>query len=405
MGKKKTKKASKPNKRNQKDSSSPNQKKTQRKVSYPLHPCPLMNATHHPRSHSDRTLSTTILQGNKKNGRCQTFDDLSTELSQHGLRVKIVAADGSCFFRSLADQLEGDNGDHLHYRTKVVDYIQQHEDNFKPFIEDDESLNDYITRMRRDGTWAGNIELQAASMALHVNFRIYQPGQPVWTIKNWPDHIGEASPSSSQYNDNDEGVGSSSSSSSRKGKKGGKKSSKSSLLEPSKTLHMAYHDGCHYNSVRAADDHGSGPPLPINAVLFDMHKEEEEDGGDDDTDEDGGSDSDSDSDSEEEEPSSPGGKDGSKKKRKKKSYSNCEASTAPAPAPAPAPSNSTNKTSTAPGRNRQCPCGSKMKYKNCCGTTKRVAAVVNNQVSSDDKGGGDGKKVNGVTVRLKELLI
>lgn len=37
----------------------------------------------------------------------------------------------------------------------------------------------------QDGTWAGHIELQAASLALKSNISVYQAGQPVWTIKNF----------------------------------------------------------------------------------------------------------------------------------------------------------------------------------------------------------------------------
>ena len=33
--------------------------------------------------------------------------------------------------------------------------------------------------------WAGNVELQAASVALKANICIYQAGQPCWTIRNF----------------------------------------------------------------------------------------------------------------------------------------------------------------------------------------------------------------------------
>ncbi len=33
--------------------------------------------------------------------------------------------------------------------------------------------------------------------------------------------------------------------------------------QDSPAIHVSYHDGEHYNSVRRADDHTSGPPLPI----------------------------------------------------------------------------------------------------------------------------------------------
>lgn len=37
----------------------------------------------------------------------------------------------------------------------------------------------------QDGTWAGHIELQAASLLYGVNISVHQSGQPVWTIQNF----------------------------------------------------------------------------------------------------------------------------------------------------------------------------------------------------------------------------
>lgn len=48
--------------------------------------------------------------------------------------------------------------------------------------------------MGREGTWAGHLELQAASQVLHVNIRVYQEGQPVWRINNFPE-VGGPGPS------------------------------------------------------------------------------------------------------------------------------------------------------------------------------------------------------------------
>lgn len=66
------------------------------------------------------------------------------------------------------------------------------------------------------------MELQAASMVLTSNIHIYQAGQPRWTIKNH--------------------------------------------LDSSPTLHLSYHDGEHYNSVRLFDDYSSGVPQPITSL-------------------------------------------------------------------------------------------------------------------------------------------
>lgn len=144
---------------------------------------------------------------------------LESELSAIGLRVHEVDADGSCFFRSLADQLEGRSGDHRELRRRVVSYVRSHRENFEPFVEDDEPFDDYVQRMAEEGTWAGHLELHAASAELGVHIRVYQEGQPPWTVRNNADGAP--------------------------------------------MLHLSYHDGMHYNSVRLADDYGTGAPVPI----------------------------------------------------------------------------------------------------------------------------------------------
>ena len=37
-------------------------------------------------------------------------------------------------------------------------------------------------------------------------------------------------------------------------------------LQDAPVLHISYHDGNHYNSVRNADDFGSGPPTPLRPL-------------------------------------------------------------------------------------------------------------------------------------------
>ena len=43
----------------------------------------------------------------------------------------------NCLFRALADQLEGDMTRHVHHRRETVRYIEEHRDEFAPFVEDD----------------------------------------------------------------------------------------------------------------------------------------------------------------------------------------------------------------------------------------------------------------------------
>ena len=134
---------------------------------------------------------------------------LQHDLQQRGWYIYEVESDGNCLFRALVDQLDGtcpDIADHAALRALVVDTMERHKEHFEAFVEDDESFEDYITRMKEDGTWGGQLEIQAASWKLGVNIRIYQDGMVPWTVKNFDDER--------------------------------------------MMLHVSYHDGMHYNSLR-----------------------------------------------------------------------------------------------------------------------------------------------------------
>ena len=125
-----------------------------------------------------------------------------------------VAADGNCFFRALSDQRWGDDSHHAALRRDVVEYMKRNREAFEPFVEDDEKWDSYVARMSEDGAWAGNVELQAASVVCFANLCVHQAGQPRWEITNYP------------------------------------------LAD--RFFHVAYQDGDHYNSVRLAEDGRDG---------------------------------------------------------------------------------------------------------------------------------------------------
>ena len=55
-----------------------------------------------------------------------------------------------------------------------VEQMRTNPDDFAPFVEDDESFDRYLDRMESEGTWGGNMELQALSMALKRNIVLHQ---------------------------------------------------------------------------------------------------------------------------------------------------------------------------------------------------------------------------------------
>jgi OTU domain-containing protein 3 len=52
--------------------------------------------------------------------------------------------------------------------------VQEHREEFEPFVEDEVPFNEYCSAMREDGTWAGHMELQATSLVTGCNICIHQ---------------------------------------------------------------------------------------------------------------------------------------------------------------------------------------------------------------------------------------
>uniref|UniRef100_A0A453DD84 OTU domain-containing protein n=2 Tax=Aegilops tauschii subsp. strangulata TaxID=200361 RepID=A0A453DD84_AEGTS len=157
----------------------------------------------------------------KKIGKKADMSEFRAQLGSFGLKIVEVTADGNCFFRAMGDQLEGDEGQHIKYREMVVHYIVEHREEFEPFIEDEVPFDDYCDSMMKDGTWAGNMELQAGSLVTGRNICIHMLNSPRWYINNF------------------------------------------SGREASNMVHLSYHHGEHYNSVRLTEDPCQGPAMPV----------------------------------------------------------------------------------------------------------------------------------------------
>ncbi|GER30256.1 OTU domain-containing protein, partial [Striga asiatica] len=151
-------------------------------------------------------------QPKKRGGKQQNdVSELRGQLDALGLKIIQVTADGNCFFRALADQLDGDEDEHEKYRNMVVQFIKNNREMFEPFVEDEVPFEEYCLSMGEDGTWAGNVELQAASLVTHSNICIHR----------------------------------------------------CYLFAQNMSPRCSYHDGEHYNSVRSKDDSCAGPAREI----------------------------------------------------------------------------------------------------------------------------------------------
>lgn len=123
-----------------------------------------------------------------------------------------MAADGNCLFRAVADQLEGDEAMHDVYRAEACEYILENKDMYVPFIEDDETIEQYVDDMCKSGIWGGQLEMNALANVYEFNVIIHQVDHPSMA-QVFHEPIG---------------------------------------VKP--TIHLSFHLGEHYNSVRRGDD-------------------------------------------------------------------------------------------------------------------------------------------------------
>ena len=63
------------------------------------------------------------------------FFCLNNQLSMLGLTLRRIPGDGNCLFRALDDQLHGNSTNHILHRKQVVEFMEQHREDFESFVE------------------------------------------------------------------------------------------------------------------------------------------------------------------------------------------------------------------------------------------------------------------------------
>lgn len=168
---------------------------------------------------------------NSTNGQDNTiFHSLKQQLVAMGLMLKEIPGDGNCLFRALGDQLDGCPNYHAKHRQDVVAYMREHRDDFEPFVEDDVPFERHLSNLAELGTYGGNECIVAFARLHSMTVVIHQLNTPLWTIC---------------------------------GIEGSQKTQKE--------LHVSYHNGDHYNSVRKC---GGPTNAPSNIKLAVAEKED-----------------------------------------------------------------------------------------------------------------------------------
>lgn len=93
---------------------------------------------------------------------------LDARLAALGLLRISIPKDGSCLFRAVADAVCLTQALHGHVRLATVQFLRQHQDQFAPFVEG--PFDHFLFELSREGTWGGQIELQALSLLYRRNF-------------------------------------------------------------------------------------------------------------------------------------------------------------------------------------------------------------------------------------------
>ena len=148
----------------------------------------------HQKHQEDRQHRTLLKKQNKyqRNGDPELIK-FSHQLKLLHLGIKSITGDGNCLFRCFADQLYGNEDLYLSVRHKICEELIKNQDDYAPFLleyDDDGHGNFlmYVEEMKKDGTWGGNIEIQAFSKSYQINIAIHQLDEPIWYIINYPLH-------------------------------------------------------------------------------------------------------------------------------------------------------------------------------------------------------------------------
>ena len=114
---------------------------------------------------------------------------MATIFERIGLKEVLIRPDGHCMYSAIASQLASakstcgapgsrltnganPNEGYRAVRVSAADFIEQHADDFAPFLEI--PLKDHVHRIRDTAEWGGQLELQAISRAYNVDLNLVQ---------------------------------------------------------------------------------------------------------------------------------------------------------------------------------------------------------------------------------------
>jgi hypothetical protein len=76
-------------------------------------------------------------------------------------------------FRAVSLAVYGSEDNHSSLRAEALNYINLNRETLEGFITSDENFDEYITRLRKDGEWAGEIEITALREIISKPIYVY----------------------------------------------------------------------------------------------------------------------------------------------------------------------------------------------------------------------------------------
>lgn len=126
----------------------------------------------------------------KKKSKENAGFDYEEYYSAFGLKIRKMMGDGNCLFRAFADQVEGSESNHSLYRTKIVQHVTDHKDEYAIFHEQEEekTFDERLKKLKKNGTYGGQESLVAFARVFKRVVFVHQPDEKITLqLPPWPD--------------------------------------------------------------------------------------------------------------------------------------------------------------------------------------------------------------------------
>lgn len=107
--------------------------------------------------------------------RDKSYIQLERILAKIERRIDFISGDGNCFFRALSKEISGVEKHHVSYRNKIVDLIETKPLHYIKFLDDNESIEEHVDKMRMNKVWATTAEVFAAAQFTGETIYLFTP--------------------------------------------------------------------------------------------------------------------------------------------------------------------------------------------------------------------------------------